>query len=85
MNKTTRIPIRVKPSFETTLEQKAQRLENLISWMSDLLRTAHEVQKNLMRFYIPEKGWSPHIESLIPPTDYDAVLAEAKKMLDERQ
>ena len=59
-----------------------EQMENLIFWMDDLLKLAREVQRDLMRFYIPEKGWPSHIQALISPTDYDTVLINAKGVLE---
>lgn len=63
--------------------EKTERemLESVVFWMEELLGAAREVNKDLMRFYYPDKGWPAHINALIAPTDYDVVLADAKKML----
>jgi len=52
--------------------------DSLIFWMEELLALARELQRDLKRFYDPQKGWPPHIEALEGLTDYDAVLEEAK-------
>ena len=66
------------------MAEKTERemLESVVFLMEDLLGAAREIQKDLMRFYVPEKGWPTHIEALMAPTDYDTVLADAKKMLE---
>jgi len=64
-----------------TEETEREMLETVVFWMEELLVAAREVNKDLMRFYFPDKGWPAHINALIPPTDYDTVLADAKKML----
>lgn len=52
--------------------------DSLIFWMEDLLALARELQRDLKRFYDPQKGWPPHIQALEAPTDYDTILEEAK-------
>lgn len=56
-------------------------LESMIFWTDDLLTLAREINRDLMQFYEPIKGWPPHIERLLAPTDHDSVLAEAKILL----
>lgn len=57
------------------------QIDSLEFWMSDLLKLAHELQKDLKRFYEPLKGWPPHIQKLEGHTDYDSVLDHARRYL----
>ena len=60
-----------------------EQVDSLVFWMSDLLRLARELQKDLKRCYEPIKGWPPHIQALEGYTDYDASLKDAKRFLKE--
>ena len=58
-------------------------LESMVFWMEDLLNLAREINRDLMRFYEPIKGWPAHIERLLAPTDHDTALAKAKELLQD--
>ena len=60
---------------------KDENIDSLVFWMEDLLRLARELQKDLMRFYHPDKGWPPHISALLGETDYDTVLKQARSKM----
>lgn len=61
----------------------SEQLDSLIFWMEDLLRLARGLQNDLKNFYEPIKGWPPHIEALEGHTDYDSVLENGKRFLEE--
>lgn len=54
-------------------------IDSLLFWMEDLLKLARELQRDLKRFYVPEKGWPAHIQALEGHTDYDQVIQNAKE------
>lgn len=56
---------------------------SLAFWSADLLKLARELQKDLKRFYVPEKGWPPHIERLEGTTDFDTVIENAQQAIRE--
>jgi len=73
----------VKAPQKNSEPQLFSELESITFWFEELLDLAREINSDLMRFYSPEKGWPPHIQGLIGPTDYDTILSRTKGVLSE--
>lgn len=58
-------------------------LRTAVFWLEDLLQAALELQKDLKRFYMPEKDWPPHILALEGHTDYHAALDDALQFIQQ--
>lgn len=73
--------------FTARLERYERALRELLFWMADqdegLLSLTAELRDDLMRFYEPEKGWPPHIESARNLGDFEQAVSIARAALSE--
>lgn len=73
----------VEGEYKMQVYEVITEMRLVVFWLEDLLETAQELQKDLKRFYIPERDYPPHILALEGYTDYHAALNDALQLIQQ--